>query len=327
MSGEAGPLVSVVIASYNHSRFLEERIRSLLAQTYNNIEIIIIDDNSTDDSTYVVSKFLEDSRIRLVQNRENTGWISVSNQGFSASQGAYLLFANCDDTCEANLVAELVNCFENNKEIGLVFSRSWLIDEDGLKLSDDYAGREAIFRRICNRDVIISQRMMNRFLMRSCVIPNLSATLISKEAFVKTGGFLSEYKVCADWDFYFRLVQNYSVGYIAQPLNNFRQHRNTIRSATGEFNLNQEILHLLLGESKFQTSDFRERILRRYQAMNLLSEWIVRKHLMSFDSMTGLIKSVFCLDPTSLYFLPLSLNVRMYQIVTARLKPQRGQVR
>jgi glycosyltransferase involved in cell wall biosynthesis len=326
MKSEPGPLVSIIVASYNHSRFLDERIRSLLAQTYKNFEIIVIDDKSTDDSASVISKYLGDSKIRVVQNPENTGWINVSNQGFRESKGELLLFANCDDSCSTTLVAELVSFFQNNKEIGLAFSRSWLIDDNGVKLSDDFAGREARFRKICTHDLIINQALMKRFLMRSCVIPNLSATLISKEAFARSGGFLPDYKVCADWDFYFRLIENYPVGYIAQPLNNFRQHRNTIRSATGEFKLNQEILNLLLSESKFQKSNFRVRILQRFQAMNLVSEWILRKQLMNLESLVGLFKSIFWLDSKSLYFLPLSLNIRVYEIISARINNQRGQV-
>ena len=93
MNLEPGPLVSIVVASYNHTRFLDERIQSLLAQTYENFEIIVIDDNSTDDSALMISKFLGDSRIRLVQNRENVGWVNVSNQGFKESKGKFLLFA------------------------------------------------------------------------------------------------------------------------------------------------------------------------------------------------------------------------------------------
>ncbi len=326
MNVEPAPLVSIVVASYNHSRFLDERIQSLLAQTYKNFEIIVIDDNSTDDSSLIISKFLGDSRIRLVQNRENVGWINVSNQGFKESKGEFLLFANCDDSCSATLVTELVNCFQNNNEIGLAFSRSWLIDENGVKLSDDYAGREAKFQKTCNRSLVINQKLMKRFLMRSCVIPNLSAALISKEAFARSDGFLSDYKVCADWDFYFRLIENYPVGYISQPLNNFRQHRNTIRSATGELRLNQEILKLLLRKSKLQESNFRVRILRRYQAMNLVSEWILRKQHMTLEGLLGLFKSIFLLDARSLYFLPLSLNIRVYEVISARLKRQRGEM-
>ena len=326
MRSEYTPLVSIIVASYNHSRFLDERLQSLLSQTYSNYEIIVIDDHSTDDSASVISTYLADSRIRLVQNLENTGWIKVSNQGFKESKGDYLLFANCDDSCSTTLISELVTFLQNNKQVGLVFSRSWLIDESGLKLSDDYAGRELKFRRFCEKDTVIDRKLMKRFLLRSCVIPNLSATLISREAFAGAKGFLPDYKVCADWDFYFRLVENYSVGYIAQPLNHFRQHRDTIRSATGELKLNQEILLLLLSKSKFKDNNFWDRIIQRFQAMNLVSEWIVRKEPMSFHQVVSLLQFVYHLDSCSLYFLPFCLNVRIFQILSTRFKRQKGPI-
>ena len=94
MSTKPKPLISVIVASYNHSRFLDERIQSLLSQTYTNLEVTIIDDNSTDESVSIINKYLTDSRVRLIKNPKNRGWINVSNQGFEESTGDYLIFVN-----------------------------------------------------------------------------------------------------------------------------------------------------------------------------------------------------------------------------------------
>jgi glycosyltransferase involved in cell wall biosynthesis len=269
-----------------------------LCQTYTNLEVIIIDDYSTDESVSIIDRYLTDSRVRLVKNLKNSGWINVSNQGFEESKGEYLLFANCDDSCAPTLVENLLNQFNSSSEIGLTYSRSLILDESGKVLSDDFAGRELKFRKFCQTDVVIDRKLMARFLMRSCVIPNLSAALISKEAFKKSGGFLHKYEICSDWDFYLRLSAQYAVGYISRPLNNFRNHSNSIRSSAGELKLNKEILELLLEKSRMQSSSFPTRIQRRFNAMNLLSEWIINRNFLNVKEKLEYLKLTFILDFT-----------------------------
>lgn len=319
MSTKPKPLISVIVASYNHSRFLDERIQSLLSQTYTNLEVTIIDDNSTDESVSIINKYLTDSRVRLIKNPKNRGWINVSNQGFEESTGDYLIFANCDDSCAPTLIEELLNQFNSSPKIGLAYSRSFIIDEFGEILSDDFAGREAKFRKFCHSNVVIDGKIMARFLMRSCVIPNLSSVLISKEAFKKSGGFSYKYEICSDWDFYIRLSEQFAVGYISLPLNNFRKHSSSIRSTTGIVKLNKEILELLLEKSRMQSSSFLVRIQRRFNAMSLFSEWIIKRKFVSSREICEYLKFTFILDFKSLYLLPFSLNWRIFKILGHRI--------
>jgi glycosyltransferase involved in cell wall biosynthesis len=319
MSTNPKPLISVIVASYDHSRFLDERIQSLLCQTYTNLEVIIIDDNSTDESVSIINKYLTDSRVKLIKNPKNRGWINVSNQGFDESTGDYLLFANCDDSCAPTLIEELLNQFNSSSKIGLAYSRSLIIDEFGEILSDDFAGREEKFRKFCSSNVVIDGKLMARFLMRSCVIPNLSAALISKVAFEKSGGFSHKYEICSDWDFYIRLSEQFAVGYISLPLNNFRKHSNSIRSTAGVVKLNKEILELLLEKSRMQSSSFLARIQRRFNAMSLLSEWIINRKFVRPIEILEYLKFTFILDFKSLYLLPFSLNWRIYKILGHRI--------
>ena len=91
------PKVSIVVASYNYAKFLSRRIDSLIAQTYPNIEILIIDDHSSDDSVTVLKRYESHPLITLRLRDSNIGWVRVSNEGFNSTIGEYVLFANCDD--------------------------------------------------------------------------------------------------------------------------------------------------------------------------------------------------------------------------------------
>ena len=99
MMGKPG-LVSIVVASYNHAEFLEQRMTSLINQTYQNIEILVIEDCSPDNSLEVLRKYESHPKVKLIVREKNGGWVAVSNQGIDLSSGEFVLFANCDDDCD-----------------------------------------------------------------------------------------------------------------------------------------------------------------------------------------------------------------------------------
>lgn len=309
------PLVSVVIASYNHADFLEERLESILGQTYNNLEIILVDDKSSDGSVEIIRKYLNDKRLGLYENQLNLGWVGTSNKGFSLSSGKYLMFANCDDTCLPNLIEKLVDYFETETNLGLVYCKSNLINFQGQIIGDDFQGREKSFKEFCNGDVTIPSEQFNSFLLHSCVIPNLSAALIRRDIFERLGGFSDDYKICSDWDFYIRLSRENSVGYIVQALNSFRQHQNTIRAQDGEEKVLTEIIKLLLSRQSLMELNFGKRIRSRYQVSRVFAETVLKRERFGFDQVTRLLKTLVLIDHKTLIILPISLVARGFNVV------------
>jgi len=91
------PLVSVIIPSYNHARYIATAVESVLAQTYSNIEVIVVDDGSSDDTEAVVTPFLRNERVRALFNRENRGQSSVIKQGLEMASGDFVSFLPSDD--------------------------------------------------------------------------------------------------------------------------------------------------------------------------------------------------------------------------------------
>lgn len=245
-SGYIPGLVSVVVASYNHASYLTRRMDSLVGQTYPEIEIIVIDDRSSDNSVEILRRYEAHPKVRLLVRETNGGWVAVSNQGIDLARGEFILFGNCDDGCDCRLVERLIAALRLHPTAGLAFCRSLLVDESGRAVGDDYSIREPEFRSRCTTDTLLSAAEAARFLLRSCVIPNLSAVLFRSEGFVRVGQLSAEYRVCSDWELFFRFVTVYDIAYVAEPLNHFRQHATTIRSSTRERVVYGEYIRLLL---------------------------------------------------------------------------------
>jgi GT2 family glycosyltransferase len=232
MQGFRRGLVSLVVASYNHAEFLVRRMDSLVGQTYPDIEILVIDDCSPDNSVEILRRYESYPKVRLILREQNGGWVTVSNQGADLSAGEFVLFANCDDDCDPRMVERLVDALQRHPSAGIAFCRSLMIDEDDRVLGDDYMIRESAFRTRCEKDTLLAGAEASRFLLHSCVIPNLSAALFRRECFSTVGYLSAEYRVCCDWDLFFRVAAGYDIAYVAEPLNRFRQHGETIRSVT-----------------------------------------------------------------------------------------------
>lgn len=315
MSAAVKPgLVSVVVASYNHAEYLEQRMDSLINQTYQDIEILVIDDCSTDNSVEVLNNYKSHPKVKLIIREKNGGWVKVSNQGVELSAGEFVVFANCDDSCDLHMIERLVEGLRANPTAGISYCRSLMIDENGDFLGDDFLGREKAFRVKCNNDVLLTKKEMSRFLLYSCVIPNLSAALFRKACFTFVGGFTAEYRVCSDWDLFFRIVAHHDVAYIAEPLNQFRQHETTIRSSTKERIVFEEIMRLLLGQITSLDLTPMERIKYRAHVMYLWSLHLLRPSLTGFLNFFYHLKVVIRLDPVALFFLPTSLLLLAIQL-------------
>jgi glycosyltransferase involved in cell wall biosynthesis len=231
MDNNLKPLVSIVFTSYNHKEYLKQAIDSLINQSYTNYELIIVDDCSTDGSQEILLQYeyLEKVNLKL-QNTNSGSYVKASNFGASFAKGEYLLFAQCDDFAHPEQIEMLVKAAILSPKIGVVWSRSNMVNKEGIVFEDDFKGREKKFTDQCKNDVLISGAEMRRYLSYSCVLPNLSAALIKKELYELVGGLSEKYQVASDWAFWLSLSEVTDFYYLSKPLNNFRQHETTIRS-------------------------------------------------------------------------------------------------
>jgi glycosyltransferase involved in cell wall biosynthesis len=307
-------LVSLVVASYNHAEYLHRRMESLIDQTYQNIEILVIEDCSPDNSLEVLRKYEFHPKFRLIVREKNGGWVTVSNQGVEESSGEFVLFANCDDDCDPRMVERLVLAMRMNPTAGIAFTRSLLVDENDNVLMNDFVIRERAFRKHCANDTLISGAQMGRYLLHSCVIPNLSAALIRKECFSSVGLLSSAYRVCSDWDLFFRIAEKYNVAYVAEPLNKFRQHATTIRSVTKDRITYEEYFRLLLGQIRLINLNFFERCRFRSHVMYLWGRHLFSQPWMGVRNFSYHLTRVLHLDPMALVFIIPGLMIGIFKV-------------
>lgn len=307
-------LVSIVVASYNHAEYLAQRMDSLIAQTYPHIEIVVIDDCSTDDSLQVLRRYENNQRVRLIARERNGGWVAVSNQGIELSRGEFIIFANCDDACEPLLIERLVSAMRSGDNVGIAFCRSWLVDKDNQILSDDLRSQQIAFQKRCSVDALIPGAEMGKYLLHSCVIPNLSAALIRRECFSRVGVLSPDYRACSDWDLFFRVAEHFDFSYVSQPLNLFRQHETTIRSVMKERATYDEYFRVLLGHLPSQKLSVIERATARLRVMNLWAVHIISPSIAGVTNVPYHLTRVAALDPWAIVFLPLAVTQRMIGI-------------
>ena len=307
-------LVSIVVASYNHADYLKQRMDSLIAQTYPNIEIIVIDDHSTDNSLEVLKLYESFPKVNLIVREENGGWVTVSNQGVELSSGEFVIFANCDDACDPHMIESLVSAIQKHPKAGISYCRSIMIDAENNIIGDDYYYREKAFKIRCLFDTLITRKEMRLFLLYSCVIPNLSAALIRKECLSEVGVLSHDYKVCSDWDLFFRISARFDVAYVSESLNKFRQHNTTIRASIKERIVIDEYLRLLL--SQIKKTDISPLKKTRYK-INVMYIW--SSHFM-LPSTLGLknfrfhLEKVLKYDPYAICYLPIAVIMRFFTL-------------
>ena len=128
------PKISVIVPTYNRTRFLPISIKSILAQTFEDYEIIIVDDGSTDDTSTVVRSF-SDSRIKYIR-QSNAGQAAARNTGLSHAAGEYIGFLDDDDLYVPSALQVLSTCLDKHPDIGMVSGGWFAIDEHGVRIRE-----------------------------------------------------------------------------------------------------------------------------------------------------------------------------------------------
>lgn len=219
-------LVSIIIPNYNHSKFIEDRIESILNQTYTCVEIIILDDHSTDNSQEIIEKYRDCSNIKcIVFNETNSGSVFKQwKRGLQYAKGELVWIAESDDLCKENFLEQIIPVFEDD-EVVLAYTRSIDIDETGRPIGLSYMQYEW-----CNYSFVKqgSQEIKDHLLYQ-CTIPNVSAVVFRNEVFEKSH-LDHNFKLCGDWYFYSQILEKGKIAYLSDPLSFHRFHSGSVRS-------------------------------------------------------------------------------------------------
>jgi len=213
--GETTPLVSIVVPAYNADRFVERTLKSILNQTYFNLEILLIDDGSTDKTNAIAQIYAEsDSRLTIYQ-QPKSGVAAARNIGIKKAKGEFIALLDADDIWEStNIEKQLRALLTADDTVSMVYSWSADIDEfdyltGGVRISSYHGNIYPV-------------------LLYQNVIGNGSACMFRRSCLVELGGYNTNFLVyqaqgCEDWDIYLRLAKNYQVAVVPEILVGYRQ--------------------------------------------------------------------------------------------------------
>jgi glycosyltransferase involved in cell wall biosynthesis len=224
------PRVSVIVPNYNHGRFLERRFASICDQTFNDFEVIFVDDASTDESREVYRRFAaDDGRFHGLFHEHNSGNVFIQwNRGVRAARGEYVWIAEADDIADPRLLERLVTVLARNPNVGLAYCLSAIIDERNRLLGDCQNWLDSVHPTRYHSDFVADGREeCARYLIQMNTIPNASAVLFRRSVYEKAGMADETMRFCGDWMMYVEILLVSDVGYVAESLNYFRTHWQT----------------------------------------------------------------------------------------------------
>ncbi len=266
------PLVSVIVPNYNHAAFLDQRISSIIGQTFQDFEVIILDDCSTDKSKEIIESYRQHPRIsKIIYNEANSG--SVFRQwkkGITEARGRYIWIAESDDWCEPSLLHHLTEGLLQHETCALAYCQSYATDSNNRilwqsqhpLLSDYIDGREYIRQYMVFRNSIF----------------NASMVLWKKELFAAVQEDYLEYRFSGDWVFWISLCLQGEVFITGRLLNYFRNHSGDVSTRSYRSGLNfvedTRILQKLYREALIPPALYKKAIKKKHRQY-----WKVRKQV------------------------------------------------
>ena len=199
IGSEVAPLVSVVIPAYNAAPFLSGALKSVLAQTYKNYEILVIDDGSTDATAEVIKRL---SMVRLLSQR-HTGAAAARNRGIGAARGSLVAFLDADDIWMPSKLEKQVAFLQRHPDIGMAICEHTVLEEDG---SERMSDKSVLFK---------GDTVRNIFLHSDVATPTV---IVRKEVFNKVGLFDESLSCAEDENLWMRIGMSYRIGLVGEPL-------------------------------------------------------------------------------------------------------------
>ncbi|MES2567372.1 MAG: glycosyltransferase family 2 protein [Bacteroidota bacterium] len=287
--------VSVIVPNYNHAKFLPKRLESIFNQTYEDFEVILLDDCSNDDSVSILNSYTAHPKVsHFVVNTENSGSpFKQWKKGIELAKGSFIWIAESDDYCSPFLLEKIISFINCNKEeLGLVYTQTVDVNEKGEEIFDRIKYTSGFDPNIWQQNYTMpGTTFIENYLKVKNVIPNASAVLF-KKALVDDSIFSNELvsmRMAGDWLFWIKILPKTHIGFIAETLNYFRNHKNVTRNHNSKeklfnrvmeernvrsylknrFGINQEAEWNNLHKMWFKSNKFSSIFFRRFYALRL----------------------------------------------------------
>jgi len=206
------PFVTICVPTYNKSAYLKESLLSLLNQNFGDFKLIVVDDASADNTREVVESF-HDLRMNYVRNSSRLGMTSNWNRSLELGlkeKGQYLAIYHHDDCYSPRLLSTEVEFLESNPKAGLVHTAAYLKEEQ--------TGYRLLKRPYLQDRTISAMELLDDLCRHLNYHITTPSVLARKDAYLRAGKFDSAFKICPDLDLWWRMLEFYDLGYIAEPL-------------------------------------------------------------------------------------------------------------
>ena len=241
--------VSIIIPNYNHALYLQQRIHSVLHQTFQDFELIILDDCSTDNSREIIEKFRGHPRIsQIIYNEKNSGgvfkqWI----KGIENAKGEYIWIAESDDFAAENFLEETLKIIKQDASLGMVFTDSNTVDSQGNFLTTTAVSKAVSYSNLETFENIIDRENIAQFLISEMIIENASCVLFKKEELLNIDfDVLEEFTNTGDRFVYVGIALAAKIKFVPKPLNFMRSHENnTTKKSLENGNIHKDRLRVL----------------------------------------------------------------------------------
>lgn len=207
------PKISVIIPAYNAEAFIGETLQSVLAQTFKDFEVIIVNDGSTDKTPQLVTKFAQDDKRIFLINKKNEGTASARNIGIEKARGELIAFLDSDDLWHSDKLTKQISLLEKNPSFGIISCLAVIINDEG-KSQGLVSGRNL-------------QGNCYRQMLEAGGISGGSIVLIPRHVFDKVGLFDSSVEPYEDWDMWVRISSKFDITTVPDILVGYRRSSNS----------------------------------------------------------------------------------------------------
>lgn len=211
-------LVSIVLPSFNGEKYIKQSIESCLNQTYKNIELIVVDDCSSDRTPEIVKSFPQEN-IRYLRNEANLGLAKSLNVGFKQAKGEYLTWASDDNYYSDDAIKTMVEYLDLHPETGFVYSNFYQIDENG--------DIKKIFRTAGPDEIE----------MKNCIGPSF---LYRRSVYEEIGGYNPDFFLAEDYEYWLRVNKKFKINKIEGYLCYYRLHPKSLRSKNESYKIEEQ---------------------------------------------------------------------------------------
>lgn len=243
-------IFSIIIPNYNHANFLQQRIKSILQQSMQDFEIIILDDASTDNSREIIEGYRSNNKItHIVLNEKNSNSLLAQwKKGIELAKGDWIWIAESDDIANRGFLEQCVNDIQKHQTAGLWYSDSNVLDETTQKITSRFSERRnSIFKTQKWNNAYFQNGIteINEYLKYDCTVNNVSAAVFKRDLALPIVQ-ATQFRYYADWYLFLQLCLVTDICYSPKSLNTYRRHPNSLLNAeTSLVNSKKEYFEIL----------------------------------------------------------------------------------